>query len=266
MAKHALKPVHPTHNKMKLIIPIVVAGAILSSTAVVAQADTGQNNPLAVASVTPDADVAPQIDTALSQASVVTEGVISVPTTVKINYERTVVTSIAAPKPVEPPAPVAPEASQPAVAVATTPTAVAEAAAAAVSPTNPANIPADPAGKGVAGASDSFGSKIAAAALAQIGVEQDCTMLVTNSLKAVGINFHGWPADYLSLGQVTTTPVAGDLIYYKNGGTGLGHIAVFIGNYGGKSGMAVHGGWEGHTTKIFSANVGSGPIYIHVNR
>ena len=258
MAKHALKPVHPTHNKMKLIIPIVVAGALMSSTAVVAHADTGQNN---------SASVSAENATSFERVSVVSSPVISVPATVKINFERPVVTSAPAPKPVEPPAPVveatpvvAPVAATPAAA----PAAKAGAKAAAVSPTNPANIPAapaTPAGNGVAGASDSFGSKIAAAALAQVGVEQDCTMLVTNSLKAVGINFHGWPAGYLSLGQVTTTPVEGDLIYYKNGGTGLAHIAVYIGN-----GKAVHGGWDGHGTKVFSANVGSGPIYIHVNR
>lgn len=257
MAKHALKPVHPTHNKMKLIIPIVVAGALMSSTAVVAHADTGQNN---------SASVSAENATSFERVSVESSPVINAPATVKINFERPVVTSTPAPKPVEPPAPVVeatPVVAPVAAAPVATPATKAEkaAATAAVSPTNPANIPAAPAGKGVAGASDSFGSKIAAAAMAQIGVEQDCTMLVTNSLKAVGINFHGWPAGYLSLGQVTTTPVPGDLIYYKNGGTGLAHIAVYIGN-----GKAVHGGWDGHTTAIFSANVGSGPVYIHVTR
>ena len=34
---------------------------------------------------------------------------------------------------------------------------------------------------------------------------------------------------------------AGDLIYYANGGMGLAHIAVYIGN-----GVAVHGGWNGN--------------------
>lgn len=52
-----------------------------------------------------------------------------------------------------------------------------------------------------------FYQKIADAALAQIGVHQDCTMLVTNSLKAVGINFHGAPSAYLSLGDLTNNPV-----------------------------------------------------------
>lgn len=103
------------------------------------------------------------------------------------------------------------------------------------------------------------GSIIAAAALAQLGVEQDCTALVSNALAAAGIHFHGWPADYMSLGTVTSTPVPGDLIYYANGGTGSAHIAVYIGN-----GQAVHGGWNGGTTAIYSANIGSGPVYIHI--
>lgn len=104
-----------------------------------------------------------------------------------------------------------------------------------------------------------IGAAIASAALAQIGVGQDCTMLVTNSLAAVGINFHDWPAGYLSLGRTVSAAEAqpGDLIYYADGGMGLAHIAVYIGN-----GQAVHGGWGGGTTAIFSANVGSGPVFI----
>ena len=60
------------------------------------------------------------------------------------------------------------------------------------------------------------------AALAQLGVNQDCTMLVTNALAANGIYYHGWPAGYLSLGTVTNNPQPGDLIYYADGGLGHG--------------------------------------------
>lgn len=99
---------------------------------------------------------------------------------------------------------------------------------------------------------------ILAAARAQIGVNQDCTMLVTNSLKAVGINFHDWPAGYLKLGPVTNNPQPGDLIYYASGSPGgPAHVAIYSGN-----GKAVHGGWNGVTTVEFSVNVGSGPVYI----
>jgi lysM domain protein len=99
------------------------------------------------------------------------------------------------------------------------------------------------------------------AALAQIGRIQDCTMLVTNSLKNVGINFHDWPIGYFSLGKQipASEAVPGDLVYYANGGTGWAHIAVYAGN-----GQAVHGGWLGNQTVLNTVNTGSGPVYIRV--
>ena len=39
----------------------------------------------------------------------------------------------------------------------------------------------------------------------------------------------------------------------------MAHIAVYAGN-----GMAVHGGFNGNQTVVFSANVGSGPVFIRV--
>ena len=109
--------------------------------------------------------------------------------------------------------------------------------------------------------SSSKGTAIYQAALSQVGVIQDCTMLVTNALKAVGINYHNWPIGYMSLGTVVSASEAqpGDLIYYANGGTGYAHIAVYAGN-----GKAVHGGWLGNQTVVNTANVGSGAVYIRV--
>ena len=99
-----------------------------------------------------------------------------------------------------------------------------------------------------------FYNKIAEAAIAQIGVEQDCTMLVTNSLKAVGINFHGWPIEYKTLGEWTDSPVPGDIIIYE------GHVALYIGN-----GRAIHGGWYGHSTIEWSVECSNNLIgYVHV--
>lgn len=99
-----------------------------------------------------------------------------------------------------------------------------------------------------------FYNKIAEAAIAQIGVEQDCTMLVTNSLKAVGINFHGWPIEYKTLGEWTDSPVPGDIIIYE------GHVALYIGN-----GRAIHGGWYGHSTVEWSVECSNNLIgYVHV--
>ena len=109
--------------------------------------------------------------------------------------------------------------------------------------------------------SSNKGAAIYQAALAQLGRYQDCTMLVTNALKAVGINFHDWPAGYMSLGTVVPASQAqpGDLVYYANGGMGAAHIGVYAGN-----GQAIHGGWNGNQTVLNTANLGSGPVYIRV--
>ena len=110
-------------------------------------------------------------------------------------------------------------------------------------------------------ASSGTAATIAAAAYAQLGVMQDCTMLVTNALAAAGINFHGWPAGYLSLGRTVSAgeAVPGDLIYYADGGMGMAHIAVYVGN-----GQAVHGGFFGNQTVVAPAELGSGGVYIRV--
>ena len=110
-------------------------------------------------------------------------------------------------------------------------------------------------------ASSNKGAAIYQAALAQLGTFQDCTLLVTNALKAGGINFHDWPAGYMSLGTVVPASQAqpGDLVYYANGGMGAAHIGVYAGN-----GQAIHGGWNGNQTVLNTANLGSGPVYIRV--
>ena len=170
--------------------------------------------------------------------------IISAASTIAISYEKPAVTTTPAPV-VEAPEPepeVEVEAPAPAAQAVST---VKVAAAAPKAPV----------------AASSKGQAILSAAYAQLGVMQDCTMLVTNSLAAVGINFHDWPAGYLSLGQTVSAAEAqpGDLIYYADGGAGVAHIAVYAGN-----GQAVHGGYNGNQTVVFSANVGSGPVFIRV--
>lgn len=192
----------------------------------------------------------------------VVQATIAADSTVAISYERPVVTTVEAPAPVvieEAPAKVETkvEAKVEPKEATTVAAKAAPAANATVAVSNATPAPAAPA------ASSGLGAAIAAAAYAQLGVTQDCTMLVTNSLAAVGINFHDWPAGYLSLGRTVSAAEAqpGDLAYYANGGlAGQAHIAVYVGN-----GQAVHGGWNGSTTALFSANVGSGPVFIRVN-
>ena len=132
---------------------------------------------------------------------------------------------------------------------------------ATAAPTVTAKTQAPAAAATTQAASSNKGAAIYQAALAQLGTFQDCTMLVTNALKAVGINFHDWPAGYMSLGTVVPASQAqpGDLVYYANGGMGAAHIGVYAGN-----GQAIHGGWNGNQTVLNTANLGSGPVYIRV--
>lgn len=181
------------------------------------------------------------------------EAPISAASTIAITFEKPAVTTTPAPVVEEEPAPVEVEEAEPAPAVVQ-PAAAPKVTAKVTTASAPAAAPAASAsGKGAA---------ILSAAYAQLGVTQDCTMLVTNSLAAVGINFHDWPAGYLSLGRTVSAAEAqpGDLIYYADGGAGMAHIAVYAGN-----GQAVHGGYNGNQTVVFSANVGSGPVFIRVN-
>ena len=102
----------------------------------------------------------------------------------------------------------------------------------------------------------SLAQQILEAAKAQLGVNQDCTMLVTNSLAAVGINFHGAPEQYECLGEWTNNPVPGDIIIYS------GHVAIYAGD-----GMAVHGGFYGYTTQMYTVECTNPLIgYIHVTK
>ncbi|MFJ6027980.1 NlpC/P60 family protein [Pseudarthrobacter sp. NPDC092424] len=184
---------------------------------------------------------------ALSVESAV-DAPISAASTISISFEKPAVSTEAAPVVEEEPVVEVKEAEP-----APEPETAAPATAATVTASAPTATKASASGKGAA---------ILSAAYAQLGVSQDCTMLVTNSLAAVGINFHDWPAGYLSLGRTVSAAEAqpGDLIYYADGGAGVAHIAVYAGN-----GQAVHGGYNGNQTVVFSANVGSGPVFIRVD-
>jgi cell wall-associated NlpC family hydrolase len=177
------------------------------------------------------------------------EAPISAASTIAITYEKPAVTTTPAPVVVEEEPEIEVQEAAPAAQPVAAPKVTAKVTAAAA----PAAPAASASGKGAA---------ILSAAYAQLGVMQDCTMLVTNSLAAVGINFHDWPAGYLSLGRTVSAAEAqpGDLIYYADGGAGMAHVAVYAGN-----GQAVHGGYNGNQTVVFSANVGSGPVFIRVN-
>jgi len=94
-------------------------------------------------------------------------------------------------------------------------------------------------------------------AYAQLGAAQDCTVLVEQALRAAGHSVGDLaPAQLAAYGTPVSTPQPGDMIYYADGGMGLAHIAIYIGD-----GQAIHSGWNGNQTVIQSANVGSGAVY-----
>lgn len=215
------------------------SGLVLSSGVAANAAESGVQREAATASL----DVQSSVPAVITAAS-----------TIAISFERPVVTTTPAPVEAEPaPAPVVEvkdvEEEAPAAPVARQ----------AVKASSATEVKASPA---PAAASTGLNSTILAAAYAQIGVQQDCTMLVTNSLAAVGIHFHDWPAGYLSLGRTVSAAEAqpGDVVYYADGGAGVAHVAIYAGN-----GMAVHGGYNGNQTVLFSVNVGSGPVFVRVN-
>ena len=216
-----------------------------------------------VVKVDPVQTVAPKATVTPTVAPATTPAPVAAPAPAKVEGKAATPAEakkeVAAPK-AEVKAETKPATATPAVAkVADKPAATPVVATAAPTVTAQAAAPAAAATTQVA--SSNKGAAIYQAALSQLGVFQDCTMLVTNALKAVGINFHDWPAGYMSLGTVVPASQAqpGDLVYYANGGTGLAHIGVYAGN-----GQAVHGGWLGNQTVLNSANIGSGAVYIRV--
>ena len=92
---------------------------------------------------------------------------------------------------------------------------------------------------------DQLNQNIVNAAMNLVGVTNgwQCTEVATAALNNAGVAAGVvWPDQYTQYGYVTDTPVAGNLIYYNQGGRGQDHIAIYIGN-----GMAVHGNFDGQT-------------------
>lgn len=140
-----------------------------------------------------------------------------------------------------------------------------EAPAAPVTPEAPA-VPETPATP-EAPADSTLGDRISAAAQELVGVTDGlwCTQVVQQALANAGVSdaYQLWPDQYAGVyGYYTDSPQAGDLLYYNNGGRGIDHIAIYIGN-----GMAVHGNYNGKTV-IASAYVpgAANPQFIRVVR
>lgn len=150
-------------------------------------------------------------------------------------------------------------AGTPGSAPAAVPAPITPAASAAVPYQASALVPASTGGQK---APSSLNAVILDAALAQMGAVQDCTVLGEVALRSAGIQGVGdeSPESLMAYATPVSTPEPGDFIYYADGGMGFSHNAVYLGD-----GQAVHSGWNGNQTVVFSVNVGSGPAYYRVN-
>lgn len=114
-------------------------------------------------------------------------------------------------------------------------------------------------------------NRIASSALSLVGVTdgQWCTQVVQQALALAGVQdaYQLWPDQYAGVyGYYTDDPQPGNLIYYYNGGRGVDHIAIYIGD-----GMAVHGNYGygdgmGDTVVASVYINGGAPQYIQVCR
>lgn len=91
-----------------------------------------------------------------------------------------------------------------------------------------------PAGKGAAG--------LVAAALAQVGDNQDCTAMVERAMRAIGYSVGDLgtlASQWAAYGHIVNSGgyAPGDILVWEGQ-----HVAIYIGN-----GQAVHGGWNGTT-------------------
>ena len=190
----------------------------------------------------------------------------TIDTTVTPDTSTDQVTPEAPVTPVTPEAPAVPEtpATPEAPETPTTP----ETPAVPETPTTPEApaVPETPATP-EAPADSTLGDRISAAAQELVGVTDGlwCTQVVQQALANAGVSdaYQLWPDQYQGVyGYYTDSPLAGDLIYYNNGGRGVDHIAVYIGN-----GQAVHGNYNGKTVIADAYQSGMGnPQYIRVVR
>lgn len=107
------------------------------------------------------------------------------------------------------------------------------------------------------------------AALGLVGTTDgmQCTEVAAAALRGAGIAdaTNLWPDEFAdAYGYYTDDPQAGNLIYYNNGGQGVDHIAVYIGD-----GQAVHGNYsiDGQSyTVVAGVEVSEGgtPQYIQI--
>ncbi|MHA7172795.1 LysM peptidoglycan-binding domain-containing protein [Arthrobacter monumenti] len=109
--------------------------------------------------------------------------------------------------------------------------------------------------------SSSTNAAILESAKSQLGAIQDCTVLGEQALKAAGVSGVGdeSPESLMSYGTPVSNPQPGDFVLYADGGAGVPHNAIYIGD-----GKAIHSGWEGNQTVVESVDIGSGPSFYRI--
>lgn len=104
-------------------------------------------------------------------------------------------------------------------------------------------------------APSNVGAALAASAMGQIGIAQDCTRMVENALGSIGIVTGDiGPINFFRYGQVVGDPQPGDLMIQGNA-----HVAIYVGN-----GQAVSGGFNGQNTVLHPASYLGGASYVRV--
>lgn len=98
------------------------------------------------------------------------------------------------------------------------------------------------------------GAALAASALGQIGIAQDCTAMVENALRSIGKSVGDLaPAQFYAFGSVVGSPELGDLVITS------GHVAIYVGG-----GMVVSGGFNGMNTEQHPLSYLSGASFVRV--
>lgn len=168
---------------------------------------------------------------------------LSAASSIKIDFDRTAVTSAPAPvaapvvaKPMAKPAAAAPALKKATPVVAAAPKAAPAPAAPAPKITVKAAAPAPKApAKAPVTAAAGVNAAMLASAYSQIGITQDCTAMVEKALGAAGIRVGDLaPMQFLNHGTIVSTPQPGDMVVQS------GHVAIYAG--GGK---VISGGMNG---------------------
>lgn len=168
-----------------------------------------------------------------------------------VDFEKPVVKSVAAPVAAPVVVAEAPVKAPEPVAVESTPVPVVQTPAPVIAA--PVAVPA-PAVVAAPVASSGRGAALLAAAYGQVGVTQDCTAMVENALRSIGIQSGDLaPGQFFQFGTVVGSPAPGDILI------SAGHVGIYAGN-----GQMVSGGFNGNQTVVHPVSYVGGFTAVRV--